>query len=216
MNTSVSCQIEECGVPPLPEYTIIFGNLYNVGANVCYECQNGYINTGGNTNCSVCSGIGDCTTVDITCSAPTTTPEPTTTTTTMTTTTTTTTTPPVACDNNWIEYEGHCYFRVATGKKWSAARTNCRNLGGYLLEIETAAENTFISNTFPSNDYWIGGNDMAQEGKFVWDSGNALTFKWWRSGEPNGGTGENCIRIDTDTKWRNKGCSIYLNSICEK
>jgi len=32
---------------------------------------------------------------------------------------------------------------------------------------------------------WIGFNDIAKEGSFVWSSGEKVTFKAWASGEPN-------------------------------
>ena len=93
MDGSVTCQIEECGAPVMPEYVMSFGNLYNVGANVCYACLDGYVNKGGLKTCSVCSGTGMWTPVDIECSAPTTT---------TTTTTTTTVKPelPSKCDSD--------------------------------------------------------------------------------------------------------------------
>ena len=194
-DASATCQIEECGTPVLPENTMIYGNIYNVGSKVCYDCLDGYVNIGGHRNCSVCSGSGEWTPVDIECSV---------------------LDLPIECDTDWIKYEGHCYLRVTSGWKWTFAMTNCMNHGGYLLEIETAEENTFIRSAFPSGDYWIGGSDLAQEGTFIWYSGNPLTFTAWLSGEPNGGNSENCIRIDTDGKWRDKSCSWALHSICEK
>ena len=64
----------------MPEHTMIFGNIYNVGANI-----------GGHKNCSVCPGICEWTRVDVDCSIPITK-------TTTTTTTTTTVKPEVPVD----------------------------------------------------------------------------------------------------------------------
>ena len=105
-----------------------------------------------------------------------------------------------------MEYDGHCYLKYTLEKKWEEARTYCRDHGGYLLSIESAAENNFIEGAFSGGDYWIGGNDLDLEGVFVWDSGNALIFDNWKDNEPNGHNSENCMRFDSDWMWRDRGC----------
>ncbi|MCB9881252.1 MAG: hypothetical protein H6834_05630 [Planctomycetes bacterium] len=42
---------------------------------------------------------------------------------------------------------------------------------------------------------WIGLNDVANEGTFVWSSGEPLGFTRWGAGEPNGSTSENYVHI---------------------
>ena len=193
LNGTVTCQKEECGFPPTLQYSTVLGNIYTVGSNVCYECQESYINTGGNINCSTCTGTGNWSAVNIQCE------------------------PPYVCDDNWILYAGHCYFKHDTEKTWRDARSYCRNKGGYLLSIETEAENTFMAKTFPSGGFWLGGNDIKQGGVYVWDSGNDFIFKNWDDDQPSDTSASvDCIRSRGTWKWHDRDCTFPFKSICEK
>ena len=44
------------------------------------------------------------------------------------------------------------------------------------------------------SNMWIGGNDIATEGTWVWEDGEIWGgFTAWNQGEPNGGVFEQCI-----------------------
>ena len=74
-----------------------------------------------------------------------------------------------------------------------------------------------VLETFPGGGYWIGGNDFALEGVFVWDSGNALTFQNWDVGEPsNTYSNFNCMRSRSYWRWHDMNCGSKYQSICEK
>lgn len=89
------------------------------------------------------------------------------------------------------------------------ARETARNSGGYLATIGSRAENDFVS-TFAGTNIWIGFNDIAEEGRWVWDNnefpvwqiGNTTPYTNWALGEPNnylnGNPGEDC----TVMNWR--------------
>jgi len=51
-------------------------------------------------------------------------------------------------------YNGHSYYRSTGTAYWSDAKTACANMGGHLVTMSNAAENTFVYNTWPSG--WIG------------------------------------------------------------
>src|SRR6185295_16590950 len=62
-------------------------------------------------------------------------------------------------------------------------------LGGHLATVRNAAENQWIYSQFSrfgglSRGLWIGLNDAASEGTFVWVSGEAESFRNWGAGEP--------------------------------
>jgi len=41
----------------------------------------------------------------------------------------------------------------------------------------------------------LGATDVDYEGTWVWQDGSAWDFESWSTGEPNGGTAENCLEI---------------------
>jgi hypothetical protein len=66
-----------------------------------------------------------------------------------------------------------------------------------------------------ATEAWIGGSDTASEGNYVWAiSGTPITFFDWSAGEPNGGTSQNCILLDTGGQWKDRECSLFLPAIC--
>jgi hypothetical protein len=52
---------------------------------------------------------------------------------------------------NW---NGHSYYRSTASSTWTNAKAECENMGGHLVTMSTAAENSFVFNTWPSG--WIG------------------------------------------------------------
>ena len=83
---------------------------------------------------------------------------------------------------------GHWYDLVSSDSdgSWLTAETNAIALGGHLVTINDAAEEAWLRSNFGGGTrYWIGFNDAALEGTFVWSSGEAVTYTNWNSGEPN-------------------------------
>lgn len=96
---------------------------------------------------------------------------------------------------------GHHYLLLAPAT-WSAAETEARTLGGHLVAIGDAAENTWVWTTFANlvgGPFWIGLTDVAQEGTFVWTNGEPFSYSsWWvAGGEPNNAGGvEHFVEIN--------------------
>jgi len=60
------------------------------------------------------------------------------------------------------------------------------------VAINDQEEQEFINETFLSDDpalitAWTGLTDEAEEGTFVWTTGEPLTYQNWEAGEPNDG-----------------------------
>jgi hypothetical protein len=116
-------------------------------------------------------------------------------------------------------HNSHTYT-LLTASTWCEAEAAAVKLGGHLVTIDDGDENSFVWSQFGSSDreLWIGYNDMATEGSFVWSSGAASTFTSWDTGEPSGG-GENCAAFiplrpgswnDFDCTW-SAGSGGYSN-----
>ena len=64
------------------------------------------------------------------------------------------TTPVMNGFTSQTNYNGHSYYRSTGAATWTAAKSACETMNGHLATISTAAENTFLFNTWPSG--WIG------------------------------------------------------------
>jgi hypothetical protein len=96
---------------------------------------------------------------------------------------------------------GHTYYLLSANESWTGSEVEAVGLGGHLVTINDAAENAWVRATFPSILYenlWLGLNDAAVEGTFVWVSGEPVTYVNWNSGEPNGSYSENYGQMYAD------------------
>lgn len=89
---------------------------------------------------------------------------------------------------------GHQYD-LLDWSSWDAAEARAVTLGGHLVTVDDQAEHDWLTANFHNYlgsdiDLWIGFNDAAVEGTFVWVSGAPVTFTNWDLNEPNnaGGT----------------------------
>ena len=84
---------------------------------------------------------------------------------------------------------GHNYY-VLGNAYWTDSEAEAVSLGGHLVTINDAAEDQWVADTFRdyggvSRELWIGLNDAASEGTFVWSSGEPALYRNWAPGEPN-------------------------------
>ena len=84
---------------------------------------------------------------------------------------------------------GHDYF-LLTQDTWTNSEAEAVTLGGHLATINDAAENAYVFNTFANfggnnRNLWIGLNDVAAEGTFVWTSGETPGYTNWSPGQPD-------------------------------
>jgi hypothetical protein len=95
---------------------------------------------------------------------------------------------------------GHTYYRL-NNSNWSDAEAFAVNVvGGHLVTINDAAENTFVWTTFAqaipgTGRVWLGLTDAATEGTFVYTSGEAFVYTYWESGEPNNSDNEDYVAM---------------------
>jgi len=63
-------------------------------------------------------------------------------------------TPTITGFTSQTNYNGHSYYRSTSTAYWTDAKAACANMGGHLVTMSNASENTFVYNTWPSG--WIG------------------------------------------------------------
>ncbi|XP_053380330.1 perlucin-like protein [Mercenaria mercenaria] len=130
------------------------------------------------------------------------------------------------CPDGWIQHSLSCYHFSHDLETWPGADYMCEKMGGKLVEIETAAENAYLTPIVDSqkHNYWIGLSDVQEEGIWMWmESKEKLSttgFSHWYPNQPdNSEANENCATINFDVggKWNDWHCNgKEANYICEK
>ena len=102
---------------------------------------------------------------------------------------------------------------------WWNAKEKCSQQNGYLLEVKTQEDHD-RARKFRidiDKDIWLGGNDINQEGNWIWDSeGDQMDMgRFWDDGEPNGDDGNDCLVIKKEGRFRSNECSKEHYFVCE-
>jgi hypothetical protein len=125
------------------------------------------------------------------------------------------------CQCAMATFGGHTYAFCPQPSTWNAGSAVCSSGGYHLVAINSGAENNFVfntANTISNDKWWIGLNDIAQEGTFVWENGSPVTYTNWAPGEPNDSGSEDCGQINRffpETTWNDEPCGFQLFFICE-
>jgi len=141
---------------------------------------------------------------------------------------------PLSCPTPWTFLSHGCYlFLTSESTNWSTAKNTCEDLNAHLVKIETAEENEELYNEavrlgMTEVTAWIGLNDMAEEGTWIWTDGTRVDFTNWSQSQPdNAGPehNEDCAELNTFTstggywahpkKWNDRPCNVERWAICE-
>ncbi len=113
---------------------------------------------------------------------------------------------------------GHHYLIVTPMMTWSVGKAKCEELSGHLATISDAAEKDFVKSllaSYPSGGF-IGLNDAATEGTFVWVTGEPRPYTNWSIGEPNNaGSGEHYVIMLTSGSWNDYNATVSVPAVCE-
>ena len=95
---------------------------------------------------------------------------------------------PVQVDSG--TYGGHTYILLSPDG-WFASEEAAVALGGHLVTINDSAEDAWVFERFKASGryLWLGLNDIASEGTYMWVSGDTSSYLNWADGEPNNGAG---------------------------
>ena len=86
--------------------------------------------------------------------------------------------------------------------------------------IDDAAEAALVDGLVPTNiaDHFIGASDLATEGTFLTVLDQPLSYTMFAAGEPEGGTGDNCLIMDSSRELHDTDCTSNGNGddyVCE-
>jgi len=111
---------------------------------------------------------------------------------------------------------------------WPTALAACQARGGSLVVIHNEREMAHLSDALRLHEglfggatfqVWIGLNDRASEGRFVWANGEDVPFRFWHEIEPNDYEGEDCVQIemrDMLIAWNDQRCNRQRDFICSR
>ena len=77
----------------------------------------------------------------------------------------------------WVYHNGFCYMFTSYHTPFLEAEEECNEVGGYLADVLTAAENDWIKsvlaviNPKDGTDYWLGGLDADKDKGMQWITG---------------------------------------------
>eukprot|EP00092_Neocalanus_flemingeri_P081679 GFUD01102073.1.p1 GENE.GFUD01102073.1~~GFUD01102073.1.p1 ORF type:complete len:277 (+),score=66.81 GFUD01102073.1:57-887(+) len=109
----------------------------------------------------------------------------------------------------WRLLKTGTYAFLGEPRTWYEAREKCKEIGGYLVEINSQEEQDLIVSTSQALGWdglkltiWLVLNDIKTEGKWVWDHSQKRVndgYTNWHVGEPNNSGNEDCAH--TGWKW---------------
>ena len=109
------------------------------------------------------------------------------------------------------------YYKSTGSFTWAQADADAKLKGGQLASIQSQGEHDFLATPSPKNTgTWIGLNDVATEGTFVWSSGEPFTgYTNWFAGQPdNFSPGEDAVEIYLG-QWNDQVATVVQPYILE-
>lgn len=100
-------------------------------------------------------------------------------------------------------FNGNTY-KLLSEANWTDSEAYAVSLGGHLVAVDNAAENTFLTTTWGSQmTLWLGLFRTAPNAStFAWTNGQAVSYTNWAAGEPNNyGTGERYVHTYANGQW---------------
>ncbi|XP_075207802.1 uncharacterized protein LOC142312700 [Anomaloglossus baeobatrachus] len=133
-------------------------------------------------------------------------------------------------EKNLISLKKVCYFQsgvvtsgskiyVTNGKEgnYDTAKATCQGAQGTMPNPLNSAENAALLQIVKAGGkrFFLGMNDIKEEGNYIYTNGNRLSYKNWNVNEPNGGRKENCVEIIEQGQWIDKTCDAKNIIVCE-
>jgi hypothetical protein len=116
--------------------------------------------------------------------------------------------------------QGNHKYRLVPSSDWMAQRTFCAatSATSYLAIPDDATELGAIAVLAAQTRFWVGIDDIANEGVYVNVKGIAQAFLPWEAGAPdNGPPPQNCVEgvMGTPEKINDERCNMQQIAVCE-
>ena len=107
-------------------------------------------------------------------------------------------------------------------RDYQEAKLGCESIGAHLVVIESDDEKSHVGtiwSAFGFGDwYWIGLDELAEEGAWLWVDGTPVDYTAWYPKEPNNyGQDEDCVATSSASQhaWHDFPCDAELIFLCE-
>ncbi|CAH1782922.1 unnamed protein product [Owenia fusiformis] len=131
---------------------------------------------------------------------------------------------------DWKLVGSRCFLSVASLAHYSLAQKGCMDRGGHVASIHNKDENNYLASELrigkADHAYYIGLNDIDNEGEFVWHDGSPVDFEFWASNDGKklgvAGVKDDCTQMmphiwGYNGHWRNVPCNYgYGGYFCSK
>ena len=128
------------------------------------------------------------------------------------------------CPDGWTQFEDSCLQFNTDWVDYQTATDTCKMGGAQLYEPQTVDQCHTVCQMADENGLgstWIGVNDIAEEGSWVFASSGAPfdLGELWAAGEPNNwdhgdGAGEDCAHFFSSSLLNDNNCASTMNFIC--
>ncbi|CAJ0934037.1 unnamed protein product, partial [Mesorhabditis belari] len=107
-----------------------------------------------------------------------------------------------------------CLLHLNTTESWPVAKTLCNQLGGELLSVHNAFQNSITANVQTnmtgSDKAWLGAT-RSSNGTWTWSDGTPFNYQRFSSPNDPG----DCAYLDTnDVMWKITACSNQFQFLC--
>jgi hypothetical protein len=128
-----------------------------------------------------------------------------------------------ACDFGWTFADDACFklfgdSLLAKSLAWADAEEACQEMGSqtHLASVTSEEQQQAVQHVAAGSKAWIGLNDMAEEGAWVWSDDEPLEYDNWISGDPNGGGNVDAVNLWIDAQWADDSAMTLRPYICAR
>nr|XP_006824161.1 PREDICTED: chitinase-like protein PB1E7.04c-like [Saccoglossus kowalevskii] len=128
-------------------------------------------------------------------------------------------------DRRYIDIGCYRYSFHNDTHSWESSTTLCQQNGAVLASLSTRTVSDGVIQFIIDNniddglvDYWIGLNDISQEGSYIWINGDPFVYTNWSRGNPNNFKNQDCGQLWTSRNflWDDAKCSRDKGYICQR
>ncbi|XP_037102260.1 C-type lectin lectoxin-Thr1-like [Syngnathus acus] len=129
------------------------------------------------------------------------------------------------CPKHWVRLNDRCFRIVDKDRTFDDAELVCQAIGGNLASILSSVEHAVIlalvdKQLGANQTAWIGFNDQATEGIFVWTDASPSPLAGFRAFEGSNAppsANEDCVVTNTGTDtlfWNDVDCTSTVPYVC--